>query len=82
MFTGGWIVHEELSDNDIAIFNGATAISDNVKFEPIAVATQILNGTNYFFICKAAIEQTEYFAKVYIYRTILNSLEITEISPI
>ncbi|MBU9738653.1 hypothetical protein [Diplocloster agilis] len=51
--TGGWDYHSELTPYDQFIFYNAIGSHENYFYQPIAVATQIVNGTNYKFMCIA-----------------------------
>jgi hypothetical protein len=48
---GGYTVHSEIGESELAIFNAAMKNHYGVDFKPVAVASQIVNGTNYAFIC-------------------------------
>lgn len=52
-YCGGWNVHETVSEENKKVL--ATALSGlvGVTYNPIAVATQIVNGENYLFIAKS-----------------------------
>lgn len=49
---GGWNVHESVSAEDKKVFDTALAGLVGCTYEPIAVATQVVNGVNYLFIAK------------------------------
>ena len=80
---GGYTVHDTITAEDMDLFNNVMNGLDGVKYEPVIVATQIVNGTNYCFICKSTtITQTlpEGISKVIIYKPlskdpILSSIE-------
>jgi hypothetical protein len=50
---GGWTIHDTVSDENKKVL--ATALNGFVgsTFEPITVATQVVNGVNYLFIAKS-----------------------------
>lgn len=50
---GGWNVHETISEEDKKVLETALAGLIGVTYDPIAVATQIVNGENYLFIAKS-----------------------------
>ena len=53
--TGGYIAHEVITDNDRAVFEHITKSLLGVDYELKAVATQVVNGINYKFICISKI---------------------------
>ncbi|BAL94786.1 hypothetical protein [Rubrivivax gelatinosus] len=68
---GGWSQFRfELSESDRDVFNGAMHGLVGVGYKPLAVATQVVAGLNYCFLCKAHPvypKAEEYAAEVYIY---------------
>lgn len=48
---GGYSVHTEVGEMEMAIFNKAMENYLGVDFKPVAVASQVVAGTNYLFIC-------------------------------
>ena len=50
---GGYSKPHDLSDGEQAIFEQATANLEGVEYKPMNVATQIVAGVNYRFLCKA-----------------------------
>lgn len=52
---GGYVAHEEITDNDRAVFEHITKSLLGVDYELKAVATQVVNGINYKFICISKI---------------------------
>ena len=48
---GAYSVHSEVGEKELAIFNKAMENHLGVDFKPVAVASQVVNGTNYLFIC-------------------------------
>lgn len=48
---GGYSVHSEVGEKELAIFNKAMENHLGVDFKPVAVASQVVDGTNYLFIC-------------------------------
>ena len=52
---GSYIAHEVITDNDRAVFEYVTKSVLGVDYELKAVATQVVNGINYKFICISKI---------------------------
>lgn len=50
---GGYSKPRNLTDEDIALFEQATAQLQGVEYKPMNVATQIVAGVNYRYLCKA-----------------------------
>lgn len=50
---GGYSKPRNLTDTDVALFEQATAQLQGVEYKPMNVATQIVAGVNYRFLCKA-----------------------------
>lgn len=50
---GGYSKPHDLSEGEQAIFEQATANLQGVEYKPMNVATQIVAGVNYRFLCKA-----------------------------
>jgi hypothetical protein len=48
---GGYSVHAEVGEQELAIFKAAMKHHLGVDYKPLAVASQVVNGTNYLFIC-------------------------------
>lgn len=51
--TGAYTDQHPLSKEDLALFQSVTADLDGVRYVPVSVATQVVAGTNYRFVCKA-----------------------------
>jgi hypothetical protein len=51
ILAGGFNVHNEVGEKEMAIFNAAMKNHCGVDYTPVAVASQLVNGTNYIFIC-------------------------------
>jgi len=80
---GGWssfnfnISHEARKAFDTALHGFV-----GVRYKPLAVATQIVAGTNYCFLCEATVVYpgaTPHAAKVYIYQPLEGNAHITQI---
>ena len=53
---GGYTAYRtEIKDSEKAIFEKAMAGRTGVRFEPIAVATQVVSGMNYSFFCNSQV---------------------------
>lgn len=52
--TGEWTALRVLNPNDLSDFEAALKKHVGVKYAPLLVATQVVSGTNYCFICKAS----------------------------
>ncbi|MCM1118603.1 MAG: hypothetical protein NC543_04505 [bacterium] len=48
---GGYQVHPQIGEQEKAVFEYAMKDHVGMNFEPVAVATQVVNGINYIFIC-------------------------------
>lgn len=46
-----------LDERAMTCFNEATAHFDDVQYTPVAVATQVVSGTNYAFFCDAKAKE-------------------------
>lgn len=53
--TGGYVAHEYITEQDKAVFEYVTKDMYGVDYELKAVASQIVNGINYKFICISKI---------------------------
>lgn len=65
-----------------AVFAAALHGFVGVSYKPLAVATQIVAGTNYCFLCEATVVYpgaTPYAAKLYIYKPLEGAPHITQI---
>jgi hypothetical protein len=48
---GGFAVHKEVGEDEMALFNVAMKHHYGINLKPVAVASQIVNGYNYIYIC-------------------------------
>lgn len=81
---GGWSPYREPTQEDIKIFKENLAGLVGVKYVPDGVSSQIVDGTNYRFICNAkpiAAEPYEYKATIQIYAPLQGEPYITHITP-
>lgn len=68
--SGGYTKQRTPAPEEIALFNKLTADLDGVAYTPESVATQVVSGVNYKFICEArtvTAEPQTYKAEVVIY---------------
>lgn len=82
---GGWTIHDSITAEDMSVFDAAMKGIVGVDYEPIAVATQVVNGTNYCFICKTKVVvpvATAGMAKVIIYKPLQGDPIIISIEKI
>ena len=75
---GGYSEPRKLSDEERALFDSVAAEIAGVKYEPINVATQIVAGTNYRFLCKG--KETErrgkkFYAVIVVHKLLPNAGE-------
>lgn len=71
MITGGYTKFRPLNEEEQAIFDEATKGIVGVDYEPLLVATQVVAGTNYKYICNACLVSPEpicYGAEVIIFK--------------
>jgi hypothetical protein len=50
-FVGSYELHKEVGEDEMALFNAAMKHQCGIKLNPVAVASQIVNGYNYIYIC-------------------------------
>lgn len=68
---GGWTFHHEPDESAMEVFSEALRGFTGVKYTPVTVATQVVAGTNYCFLCDAVTvtkEPEKFRAYVYIFR--------------
>ena len=71
-YCGGWSVQVPVSDENKKVLDTALAGLVGCTFEPIAVATQVVNGINYLFIAKSTpvtLEPRTGLVKIYVTAT-------------
>lgn len=81
---GGWSYQAYLTPYDSFVFYNAIGKHDDYFYTPIAVAKQVVDGTNYRFMCIAEPKQaglTPHFAIVDIYKPISGEPYATRITP-
>lgn len=82
---GGWRVHDKITDKDIKILKTALNGFVGVDYKPVILATQVVNGTNYCFICKSTgvtFNSPEGISKIMIYKPLKGDPIITSIGSI
>lgn len=82
---GSWTYQPYLTPYDSFVFYNAVGNQSDYFYRPIAVAKQIVNGTNYRFITIAepkAENLSAHFAMVEIYQPLNGAAYVTSISPI
>ena len=71
MIAGGWTEFDfDISDEAKQVFDQAFEGFSGVVYTPLAVATQVVQGVNYCFLCKGEIVypgMPQFAAKVYIF---------------
>jgi hypothetical protein len=50
-FVGSYELHKEVGEEELALFNTAMKNYCGVSLKPVAVASQLVNGYNYIYIC-------------------------------
>ena len=84
MFTGGWTDFCALRAEDESLFKETMTLK-GVDYKPFAVATQVVNGTNYKFLCNATAVTNpprRFLAQVIIYAPLEGQAVITHISEL
>lgn len=86
---GGWTmldVTASIPEEALAAFDKAMATLVGVSYEPAALlSTQLVAGTNYLFLCKAAPvvpDAVSYWATVTVYAALDGSAEVLSITAI
>lgn len=82
---GGWRVHDNITEEDINILKTALNGLIGVDYKPEMLATQVVNGTNYCFICKSIClipNSPEGISKIMIYKPLKGDPVVTGIGSI
>ncbi|MEM1369096.1 MAG: hypothetical protein AAGG02_13985 [Cyanobacteria bacterium P01_H01_bin.15] len=83
---GGWSsFSSEISPQAVEVFEAATNGLTGVNYEPVAVSTQLVSGTNYSFFCNAKVvypNSPNEAALIQIYQPLEGAPRIIEISKI
>lgn len=85
---GGWSLCEsiEVTQEMNDLFEKAMAEQVGVDYTPVALlATQLVSGTNYCFLCRAAVvypDALPYYALVYVYRDLSGNASVLEINAL
>lgn len=83
--TGGWSYQSYITPYESFIFYNAIGKQNDYFYTPVAVAKQVVNGTNYKFMCVAKPLRKNlapHFAIVNIYKPINSDPYVTSIEPI
>lgn len=84
-YVGGWTKFRPVTEEDFAVFNEALNGLVGVSYEPLIVATQLVNGTNYRFICNATTmtnPPSDYLAEITIFKPLEGPAVITSIKQL
>ena len=82
---GGWSYQSDLTPYDLYVFYRAIGTHDDYFYVPVAVAKQIVNGTNYRFMCIAEPQSetiNPHFAIINIYQPLRGEPYVTSILPV
>ena len=84
LLCGGWTAYHELTKEDQLVFDVATKGITGVDYVPYLVSTQVVEGINYRFKCRASLPKAEVMweAVVQIYAPLERTPFITHIYPI
>ena len=83
---GGYTKPHTLSDQEQEIFQRATASLYGVEYKPMNVATQIVAGVNYRFLCKAwrldkkGKRDKRYYATIVVHKPLAADAELQILS--
>ena len=78
---GGYSKQRKPTHEEVELFNLATASLQGVEYKPINVATQIVAGTNYRFLCKARSTGNDKRGKRYYAVIVIHKPLTTEEQP-
>lgn len=84
MFIGGWSDFRALSSEDESLFKDTITLK-GVDYKPFAVATQLVSGTNYKFLCNATTVTNPprlFLAQVVIYAPLEGEAVVTHITEL
>lgn len=82
---GSWTYQSYLTPYDSFVFYNAIGSQSDYFYRPVAVAKQVVNGTNYRFITIAEPKKTQlsaHFAVVEIYQPLGGTAYVTNITPL
>ncbi len=82
---GGWTYQADVSPYNAYIFYSAIGESEDFIYYPVAVASQIVNGTNYKFIAiveSKSSTMNPFFALVEVYKPIQGNAYVTKVNVI
>lgn len=78
MLRGGFTKFRPVEEDDLKVFQEATEGLTGVDYEPLIVATQVVTGTNYEFICNAeavVLTPRPYLAEISIFQPLPSEKE-------
>ena len=85
LITGGWQTTENpaVTDEVREAFDKAMAGYSEAEYEAIdLLATQIVSGVNYCFLCRDVTDETSGYAFVYVYENLGGDAEVLDVQPI
>lgn len=85
MIAGGYSKFRDLTEDESKLFEGLVSQMVGGHYEPFAVATQIVAGTNYKFLCNATLVTNppkDYTAKVVVFAPLDGEPSITSIDEL
>jgi hypothetical protein len=80
-----WTIHNSITNEDIKVLEAALSGLVGVEYKPEMLATQVVNGTNYCFICKSkvvALNGPEGISKIMIFKPLVGEPKIKSIASI
>ncbi len=85
MLAGGWSEFRALTAEDKDVFERAIKGLMGVTYEPLLVATQVVAGENFKYLCNATLviqDPTTSHKIVQIFRSLENEVSITSITDV
>jgi hypothetical protein len=82
---GGWFGFHDVSPAEKEVLTSALNGLLGVKYDPLQVATQVVSGTNYCFLCKATVlspSATPHPVLIRVYQPLSGKPHISSIAPI
>jgi hypothetical protein len=83
---GAWTSFNfNINPSDVAVFETSLSGLVGVGYKPLAVATQVVAGVNYCFLCQAMPvypDASSFAAKVYIYQPLQGEPHVTKIEHV
>ncbi len=84
LIPGGWTPFHDLTPEDRQVFQAATEKLTGVDYTPLLVSTQVVEGTNYKFVCDSKVVYPNaemHRTMVYIFKPLNGIPEVTAITP-